>query len=169
MATDYLPEQRLAFFLKRTQHGFRTRVDEDLRSLELTAPQYAVIAAIDAVSGISNAELARLAFVTPQSMLGIISNLERAGLITRSQHPKQGRILRSELTARGRKILRQARTRVNEVERLLIDTVGRANMDIVVDALCRCAEVLAAAPETAGSSAALKHVPKVSVRSAAVP
>jgi predicted Holliday junction resolvase-like endonuclease len=35
------------------------------------------MAAVAAVAGISNAELARVAFVTPQTMQGILANLER--------------------------------------------------------------------------------------------
>lgn len=133
----------LGYFLKRAQHAFRTRVDDALRPLGLTAPQYAVIAAVELEAGISNAELARTAFVTPQTMQSILSNLERAGLLKRTAHPDHGRILRSELTERGRRVLNQARALVQEIEQLLIDAVGAKNTGQFADMLSRCAETLA--------------------------
>lgn len=56
-------------------------MDEALRSLGLTAPQYAVLSAVELEAGISNARLARAAFVTPQTVQGILANLERQGLL----------------------------------------------------------------------------------------
>ncbi|MGL3110048.1 MarR family winged helix-turn-helix transcriptional regulator [Bradyrhizobium sp. BR 1432] len=133
----------LAFLLKRAQHSFRTRVDDRLRPLKLTAPQFAVLAAVHADAGISNAALARLAFVTPQSMQGILAGLERARLLTRSPDPRHGRILRSTLTEKGRKLFQEARLRVDEVERLIYDSVGAENVALFGDMLARCADGLA--------------------------
>lgn len=132
----------LGFLLKRAQHAFRTRIDDALRPLGLTAPQYAVLAAVDAVAGISNAALARAAFVTPQTMQSILANLERDGLMTRRAHPGHGRILCSELTERGRRVLVEARLRVEAIEALLAEAVGgeRAAFE---EMLARCAERLA--------------------------
>lgn len=132
----------LAFLLKRAQHSFRTRVDDQLRHLKLTAPQFAVLAAVNADAGISNAELARLAFVTPQSMQGILAGCERAGLLTRKPDPQHGRILRSTLTREGRKVFREASQRVDEVERLIYDSVGEENVVRFGEMLTRCANRL---------------------------
>lgn len=136
------PEHRLAFLLKRAQHAFRTRVDDALRPLNLTAPQFAVLAAVNTDAGISNAELARLAFVTPQSMQAILANLERAGLLTRTPHPQHRRILCSALTDRGREVYEQARREVDEIERLLVAAIGSENADHFADMLSRCADKL---------------------------
>ena len=144
MSSTGFPEQRLSFLLKRAQHTFRTRVDDALRPLELTAPQFAVLTAVDTVAGISNAELARVAFVTPQTMQGILANLERAGLLTRSPHPQHGRILCSALTKQGRRVLGEAGQRVQEIEHLLIAAVGTENVATFADMLSRCASGLSA-------------------------
>lgn len=136
------PEHRLAYLLKRAQHAFRTHVDDVLRPLNLTAPQFAVLAAVHTDAGISNAELARLAFVTPQTMQGILANLERAGLLTRTPHPRHRRVLCSALTDQGREVYAQARRQVDEIERLLTDAVGSGNADRFADMLSRCADKL---------------------------
>ncbi|WP_176083923.1 MarR family transcriptional regulator [Martelella sp. HB161492] len=114
--------------LKRAQHAYRLRVDRDLRELGLTAPQYAVLAAVQKEHGLSNAELSRIAFVKPSTMLGLISNLERAGLILRSPHPQNARVLQTTLTESGMRVFEQAQEVVESIERVLCDAVGVANV-----------------------------------------
>lgn len=108
--------RRLGYVLKRAQHALRTSMDEQLKPFGLTAPQYNVLAAVQLVSGISNASLARAAFVTAQSMQGIVANLERVGLLTRDPHPTHGRIRRSKLTDKGAQMLAKAHKAVDGVE-----------------------------------------------------
>jgi len=134
----------LGFLLKRAQHAFRTRLDDSLRSLGLTAPQFAVLAAVDRDAGISNAELARLAFVTAQSMQGILANLERGGLLARTPHPQHGRILRSVLTEDGRVVFEQARLRVAEIEGILAQAIGPDDAPHFAEMLSSCADRLSA-------------------------
>ncbi|MBT4963229.1 MAG: MarR family transcriptional regulator [Francisellaceae bacterium] len=45
---------------------------------------------VELKGGISNAELARRSFITPQTMHGIVSNLERPVLIKRENTPCHG-------------------------------------------------------------------------------
>lgn len=40
-------EQNVGYLLKRAQHAFRAEMDRALESHELTAPQYAVLAALE--------------------------------------------------------------------------------------------------------------------------
>lgn len=143
MSSDVVPDYRLASLLKRAQHSMRTRIDDALRPLKLTAPQFAVLNAVDVDPGLSNAELARLAFVTAPTMQGILTNLERDGLLARTPHPQHGRILRSELTDRGREVLQRARQQVGEVERLLADALGQEDAARFADMLARCTDRLA--------------------------
>ncbi len=148
MSSEGMPEpvaQRLGYVLKRAQHALRTRMDEALRPLGLTAPQYAVLSAVEAEAGISNARLARAAFVTPQSMQGILANLERDGLLARRADPGHKRILRAELTERGRAALTQAHLCVRVVEAVMIASVGRENVPRLAQALSRCADDLSVA------------------------
>ena len=65
----------IGYNLKITQHRLRQRLDAELARLGITAPQNAVLLAVAGNPRISNAELARAAFVTPQTMQGILVNL----------------------------------------------------------------------------------------------
>ena len=64
-------------------------------------PQVAVLFALGRKTGLSTAELARLAFVTPQAMGEVLAGLEAKGFVIRRAHDSHGRILPAELTATG--------------------------------------------------------------------
>jgi DNA-binding MarR family transcriptional regulator len=134
--------KRFGYALKRAQNAMRSRLDEALRPLSLTAPQYAVLSAVELDTGISNADLARAAFVTPQSMHGVLANLIRDGLLLRAPDPAHGRVLRSSLTADGRRVLSKAHRRVKEVEDIMIASIGAEEATRLAAVLSRCAESL---------------------------
>ena len=145
MSSEIIPEavaKRLGYALKRAQHTLRMRMDEVLRPLGLTTAQYAVMCVIEQEAGISNAGLARAAFVTPQTMTGILANLNRDGLLSREADPNHGRILRSELTLAGKKNLAQAHRVVGELEKIMLKAVGRAKAANLAELLSQCANDL---------------------------
>ncbi len=115
-------------------------MDQELRPFGLTAPQYAVLTAVQLDPGISNASLAEAAFVTPQTMHGILGNLERDGLLRRAPDPQNARILRSNLTSKGLRILTEAHALVDRVESIMIASIGAAEAARLTSALARCAE-----------------------------
>ena len=91
-------------------------MDNKLDPLGITTPQYNVLSAIEHDPGISNADLARGDFITAQSMVGVVANLERMGLIQRHDHPQHGRVRRTELTSKGRNVLEKAHKLLSGVE-----------------------------------------------------
>lgn len=66
--------------------------------------------------GISGADLARLAVLTPQTVSVIVANLERSGAIVRRPHAVHGRIQQIDVTEEGRALLKQCRARVKKLE-----------------------------------------------------
>lgn len=48
---------------------------------------------LEAEPGLSNARLARAAFVTAQTMQAVLANLEREGIVEREADPRNARIL----------------------------------------------------------------------------
>lgn len=132
----------LGYAMKQAQHALRKRMDEKLRPLGVTVPQYAVLNALETEPGASNAQLARQAFVTPQSMQGIISNLEKLGLIARSPDPEHGRIQKTKLTQRGQKTVRQAHAIATQIEAMLIDAIRPLEYKAVLALFQRCRDKL---------------------------
>lgn len=132
----------IGFSLKLAQHALRTHMDAALQQIGLTTPQYAVLTFLEVEPGASNAALARRAFVTPQTMQGILVSLERAGFVKRTPHPEHGRIQTTELTASGRAAQKAASGIVFEVERRLQDAAAPLDPQMVVAMLCRFADAL---------------------------
>ena len=132
----------IGYNLKITQHRLRQRLDAELAQLGITAPQNAVLLAVAGNPQISNAELARAAFVTPQTMQAILVNLERGGLITRSPHPKHGRVIMTELTATGQKAVADGAKAADAVEQQMLSTLSAEEIELLRELLKRCAAAL---------------------------
>ncbi len=128
----------LGYKLKKTQHALRLHMDEALRALDLTTPQYAVLAQLELKPGASNAALARSAFITAQTMHGIVSNLEKRGLIQRKSDVSHGRILCTELTDQGHKVVAQAHDMIRAVESRMLATVSREHKVLLEKLLIEC-------------------------------
>ncbi len=128
----------LGYKLKKTQHALRLHMDEALRNLDLTTPQYAVLAQLELKPGASNAALARSAFITAQTMHGIVSNLEKRGLVERKSDTSHGRILCTELTDQGHKIVIQAHDMIRAVEARMLSTVSREHKLLLEKLLFEC-------------------------------
>ncbi len=131
--------KRLGYAIKLAQHGLRLRMDEALRPLGLTTPQYGILCALEAEPGLSNARLARALFVTAQTMHGTLSNLERAGLVERGPDPDHGRARRGVLTQLGRDTLSEAHQRVGEVEDRMMNGLGEIGARRLTASLLACA------------------------------
>jgi DNA-binding MarR family transcriptional regulator len=132
----------LGYSIKLLQHALRLQIDDAIRPLGITSPQFAVLVAVDSDPGISNASLARAAFVTPQSMQGIVANLERDGLLKRRADPHHGRILRSELTRRGRGVFERAYALVIGIEAKMTKSLDGEEADRLSALLRRCVDSL---------------------------
>ncbi len=128
----------LGYKLKKTQHALRLHMDEALRSIDLTTPQYAVLAQLELKPGASNAALARSAFITAQTMHGIVSNLEKRGLVERKSDTSHGRILCTELTDQGHKVVAQAHDMIRAVESRMLATVSREHKVLLEKLLIEC-------------------------------
>ena len=128
----------LGYKLKKTQHALRLQMDEALRNLDLTTPQYAVLAQLELRPGISNAALARSSFITPQTMHGIVSNLEKRGLVQRKNDASHGRILCTELTDQGMKVVQQAHDMIRSVELRMLSTLSKEHKALLEKLLLEC-------------------------------
>jgi DNA-binding MarR family transcriptional regulator len=132
----------IGYNLKITQHRLRQRLDAELARLGITAPQNAVLLAVRGNPRISNAELARAAFVTPQTMQAILVNLERGGLISRSPHPEHGRVIMTELTTAGQKAVAEGAKAADVVERQMLSLLSTEEARLLCELLKRCAAAL---------------------------
>jgi DNA-binding MarR family transcriptional regulator len=132
--------KHLGYALKRAQHALRHAMDDKLSSLGLTTAQYNVLSSIHARPGISNASLSRAAFTTAQSMQGIVSNLEKLGLMRRVPDPHHGRIKQSALTRSGEQVLARAHKVLAGVEDTMTAGFTKKEIKAFASMLQRCAD-----------------------------
>jgi DNA-binding MarR family transcriptional regulator len=109
----------LAYLLRQAQAAARLTLERALADLGVTPPQFVVLTMLKAYPGLSGADLARVALLTPQTVGVIIRNLERDGAIRRTPHPVHGRLLQWTLTRRGLTLLEQCRRHARALERRL--------------------------------------------------
>jgi DNA-binding MarR family transcriptional regulator len=114
----------LAYLLRQAQAATRQAMERKLASLGVTAPQFVVLTMLKAYPGLSGADLARVAALTPQTVGVIIRNLERDGAIRKAAHPIHGRVLQWTLTRRGTNLLDKCRRHAHALERRLSAGLG---------------------------------------------
>ena len=114
----------LAYLLRQAQAATRLTLERALADLGVTPPQFAVLTMLKTYPGLSGADLARVALLTPQTVGVIIRNLERSGAIRKTPHPVHGRVLQWTLTRRGGNLLGKCRRHVRALERRLMAGLG---------------------------------------------
>jgi DNA-binding MarR family transcriptional regulator len=116
----------------------RAAMDESLRPLGLTVPQYACLELLGRDPGLSSSELARRAFVSRQSMNLVLRRLQERGLLARPTRAPHGRALPSELTDDGRSILRQASAAARAAEKKLFSPLSLQRQRRLREDLAEC-------------------------------
>lgn len=136
-------DARFGYVLKHAHYALRQAMDDRLGDADLTTPQYAALTALEREDGLSNAELARRCFVTPQTMHSIVTRLEENGLLERSPHPNHGRIQQLHLTDEGQARLDRGHEIVNEIEDAMTADVSDEEEEQAKQVLIKCAGALA--------------------------
>lgn len=144
-------EGHIAYLLRQAGAAVRATLDAELAAIGVTGAQFLVLTLLDAYPGISGAELARLTQLTPQTINLVVRKLERDALIGRAPHETHGRVLRMELTAKGRQALARCKRTADAVEQRMRALLDAPREAVVRRWLVDLAQTLA--PETRTRSA----------------
>jgi DNA-binding MarR family transcriptional regulator len=135
-------ERSGGYLVKRVQQSLRRRCDAALRPTGLSMAQYTALRALSDHPDASASELARLCFVTRQSLQDLLTGLRAADLVRAAATPTQGRATALALTPVGRKRLAASHDAVLGVEReMLLGFTPNAQRQLA-ELLIRCAENL---------------------------
>lgn len=132
-------EGRIGFLLRQAQTAVRAAIGAAVQPLGLTPAQFSLLGVLGHEGELSSAELAKLAMISPQSVGGIVTNLERAGWVARRRADDHGRIIWLALTDSGRRILERAQQRVSVIENELFKDAKPADVQLIRRWLVACA------------------------------
>jgi DNA-binding MarR family transcriptional regulator len=135
-------EHSVGYLVKRVQQGLRRRCDAALKPTGLSMAQYAVLRALAEHPDASAAELARLCFVTRQSLQDVLTGLRAAGLVETVDAPPRGRARSLSLTRQGSRQLKAADDAVAGVQAMMLQGISRSTQRSVAEALISCAQNL---------------------------
>lgn len=135
-------EGRSGYLLRQAWHAFRGAMEAELRAQGLSGAQYAALSVLAREPGMSGAELARACNTTPQAMNGVLSTLNRAGLVERAPHPTHGRIIQISLTDEGWRRLDAATPVVRALEDAIEQGVSPKQLTAVKEWLVESARRL---------------------------
>ena len=136
------PRNLLGYQLKHVQAALRARMDEALRPLGLSAPQYLCLELLSRAPGASTSDLAREAFVTRQTMSTLLRTLVDRGLAQRAAQASSGRALPVQLTPEGRSLLKEASKVTEEIERVMVAPLSETQLRTVREAMSACIAAL---------------------------
>jgi DNA-binding MarR family transcriptional regulator len=137
-------ELHVSYAVARLERAVRAAIADLVRPYGLTTLQYTTLSVLGRRDGLSNAQLARRSYMTPQSMSEVIAALEREGLIVRAPHPDHRRVYPARLTAKGRGVLAACEDAVVEMEERMMAGLSSAERSQLLLVLKRCVRALGA-------------------------
>lgn len=129
------PQASFIYVVGRVEQGIRREMRTRLAQCGLSVQEYTALSVLGARPGLSNAQLARRSLVTPQSMIEILTRLERRELVVREPDARHARILRGHLTRRGRDLLRVADRAVAGIQERILADVPQRERAIVIEGM----------------------------------
>jgi DNA-binding MarR family transcriptional regulator len=114
---------RTTYLVGRLDRIVRRAVEDLIRDQDVTVVGYTALSVLAARPGLSNAQLARRSFVTPQGMNQTLVALSERGLIRRTPSDQNRRIQRVELTERGQRVVDVCSARVERYEAELLSAL----------------------------------------------
>jgi DNA-binding MarR family transcriptional regulator len=135
---------RVGYLVYRVERRLRARLDDDLRVHGVSTPEYVTLSLLRERDGLSCAQLARWALVTPQAMNLVISALEKRRLVRRRPDPKHRRVLQASVTPKGLEVLTDCDRSMDRIESDMLGDVPADAVEVVRAAMASFARSLEA-------------------------
>jgi DNA-binding MarR family transcriptional regulator len=123
------------YLLKRAELAVRSCAEVALAEFDMTPAQLLMLFHLRDRHDLSAASLAREIGVRPQSIIGLIAEFERRGVLRREPSPEHRRVLRMRLTPAGRRLLADALRVAARIESELLARLDDAQLSALHEAL----------------------------------
>jgi DNA-binding MarR family transcriptional regulator len=135
-------QSRIGYRIGRLDRAVRQRLAEVTSAFGLTVAQYTALSVLAARGPLSNAQLARRSFVTPQAMNEIVAAMTAKGMVARAPDASHGRIVRISLTRKGGRVLRPCDAAARRVEDEMLAGLSRRKRATLLELLGACVAAL---------------------------
>lgn len=132
----------LLYLMKQVELAVRAELDAMTRPEGITALQYTALTVLERHPDLTSAHLARLSFVTAQSMADMVTALLDRGLIERHRDSVDRRRLVIALTAPGAAVLDRLRPQVASLEEHMLSEVDAEQAIALRHSLEQCRRTL---------------------------
>lgn len=129
---------RVSYLVARLDRLLRLWLTDALAPLAVSLPEYTAMSILGRRAGLTNAQLARRTYVSPQAMHQITEGLIERGLIMRAPDQRRGRVLPATLTADGRDLLVQCDEAVDALEERMMGSLRPRARGAFFESLLRC-------------------------------
>lgn len=121
----------ISSLLNHVEHELSQRIEQSLRPLGLTLPQYSTLSFIEMGEALTNADLARRCYVTPQTMNRILQNLLKMKLVKKVSASNHKLKLYFTLTPTATKLVCDAHVIINDIEKKMIRGLGKKDFGVL--------------------------------------
>ncbi|HAV2275805.1 TPA: MarR family transcriptional regulator [Serratia marcescens] len=121
----------LGYLLRKASGAYKQKMEKELNQYQITAPQFVIMSIISNFEGCSNADLARLALLTPQTVSLILVRLEKLELIERLPHPRYKRVQIIKLSTHGETLFASCDKVINKLESTLEDEFSADEIKVI--------------------------------------
>ncbi len=115
---------RTGFLLKKSALRIQEAYEERLGPLGLAAKHYGVLSVLEERGSITQHEIGKCVYVDRTTMVGIIDDLEKKGLVERKEHPTDRRSHSVYLTAKAKEVLAKAHHLASSVEKQFLECLS---------------------------------------------
>lgn len=141
---DFDPEQTFGFNLYDAARLLRRDFERRAKRHGVTRAQWAALAFLARQPGLRQAQLADLLEVTPIAVARLVDRMEEEGLVERRADPDDRRAWRVHLTAKARARIETLRETGRETRELALTGISAKDQDVLLAALQRIRNNLAA-------------------------
>ncbi|WP_280665082.1 MULTISPECIES: MarR family winged helix-turn-helix transcriptional regulator [unclassified Kitasatospora] len=140
-ARPLLDAQRAVGYLIRVGQQVHTKLWSEHVGADLTAPQYAVLDALETEPGADQRTVGELASLDKATMAEMVSRLVRRGLVLRRRDPSDGRRNLLSLSPTGQELLHSSSAAVAQVQRQLLSPLEEVDHEKALVLLAKAARL----------------------------
>jgi DNA-binding MarR family transcriptional regulator len=130
-------DDNIGYQVRMAYVAIRRHFEVAMEKLDLTQKQTSVLWLIEANPAVSQIALANELGMDRASMMAIVDRLEERGLIQRKRSAEDGRRQELYVTAKGKKVLTQAKSAIHEHEKWIAAKFSKSELAAFVDGLKR--------------------------------